>query len=88
MILDVLAFRNKKLKCYTQPFYSQEKLENLETNLSRSIYTGGQTMILKYKNLVLYKFGTFDDQTGKYDLLEEPELITDCDDVIASLPEA
>lgn len=87
MILDVLAFRNKKLKCYTQPFFSQEKEENIEQNMARALFTGGESMILKYKNLVLYKFGTFDDNAGKYDLLDEPVMLFDCDDIIASIPE-
>ena len=88
MILDVLAFKNKKLKCFTNPFYSQEKLEYIETNMARSIMLGGESMVTKYKNLVLYHFGTFDDQTGKYDLKAEPDMLFDCDDIIASIPEA
>lgn len=86
MILDVLAFRNKKMKCYTNPFFVQEKLENQEINMMRYLQEneGGK---LKYKNLVLYHFGTFDDVSGKYDLFKEPEMLYDCDDLIAQLPE-
>ena len=63
MILDVLAYRNKNMKAYCNPFYTQDKLENLEVNMSRTLILGGKDMITKYKNLVLYHFGTFDDQT-------------------------
>lgn len=88
MILDVLAYRNKKMKCYTNPFYSQEKIENYEVNIGRSLIAGGPAAVEKMKNLALYLFGQFDDVAGKYILLDEPELICDIDDIIASLPEA
>lgn len=88
MILDIYAFRNKKLKAYANPFFSQDKKENLESNMFRSLVVGGPDMVAKYKSLVLYHFGTFDDETGKYDLLEQPEMMYDCDDLIAAIPEA
>lgn len=87
MILDVICFRNKKLKCYANPTYTQEKLENLETNMARSIIIGGPQAVAKYKNLALYHFGTFDDATGVHQFLKEPELLFDCDDIIAAIPE-
>ena len=87
MILDVFAFRNKKLKCFANPYFAQDKLENVETNLSRSIAAGGPEVKLKYKSLALYHFGTFDDTSGVYNLLKEPELLADCDDIIAALSE-
>lgn len=87
MILDILCYRNKAMKCYANPIYSQEKLENLEVNVSRSIIAGGPEARLKSKNLALYHFGTFDDETGKFDLLKEPELLFDVDDILAAIPE-
>lgn len=87
MILDVYAFRNKKMQCYANPYFSQDKKENIEINMSRAIFAGGPEARLKYKSLALYFFGTFDDATGKYQLLDTPELILDCDDIIASIPE-
>lgn len=87
MILDVLAFRNKKMKCYTTPIFTQDKLENLEVNHFRSLIAGGPAAIEKYKSLALYHLGTFDDESGEFKL-KEPELLFDCDDLIAQLPEA
>lgn len=86
MILDIIAFRNKAIKSYLNPQYIEGKLENLEVALTRGITLGGAAKVKEYKDLALYHFGTFDDQTGKYDLLKEPELICDCDDIIASIP--
>lgn len=88
MILDVIAFRNKMMKSYTNPIFTQDKLENLEVNMSRSLILGGKETIAKYKNLVLYHFGTFDDETGKYTLFDQPEMLFDCDDLIAAIQEA
>lgn len=87
MILEVMAFRNKKMKCYANPFFSQDKLDNAEVSISRAIISGGESAKAKYNHLALYHFGTFDDVTGKYDLLKEPELLCDCDDIIAAIPE-
>lgn len=87
MILDVIAFKNKKLKCWANPTFTQDKLENLETNYHRAIAAGGQVAKEKMKGLTLYHFGKFDDIKGKYELLDEPEFLFDCDDLIASLPE-
>lgn len=85
MILDVIAVRNKKMKCYANPTFSQEQLKNLEVNMTRSLITSAE-MRERYKNTAVYYFGTFDDESGKYDLKEEPEFLFDCDDIIASLP--
>lgn len=85
MILDIICVRNKRMKCFANPTFTQEKLENLETNMTRSIISSEQVR-LKYKNCALYHFGTFNDETGKYDLKKEPELLFDCDDIIAAVP--
>lgn len=85
MILDVLAFRNKVMGCYTNPIFTQEKLENQEANMFRSLVYGGDSAIAKYKNLALYHLGKFDDEKGKFELCE-PELLFDCDDLIARVP--
>lgn len=86
MILDIICYRNKKMKCYTNPIFTQEKLENLERNTFRALIHGGEAAVSKVKNLALYHFGTFDDEAGKYDLFETPVLLFDCDDLISQLP--
>lgn len=87
MILDVFAFRNKRLKCYANPYFAQDKIENVEVNLTRTIAMGGDSAKAKYAHLALYHFGTFDDVSGEYNLLSQAELVCDCDDIIAGLPE-
>lgn len=87
MILDIICYRNKKMKCFANPQFTQEKLENLEKNTFRSLIYGGDQAKTKLKNLAMYHFGTFDDELGKYDLLETPVLLFDCDDLIAQIPD-
>lgn len=87
MILDIICYRNKKMKCWTNPIFTQEKLENIEKNTYRSLMIGGDQAVAKMKNLAMYHFGTFDDELGKYDLLKDPELLFDCDDLISQLPD-
>lgn len=82
MILDVLAYKNKAAGMFANPFYSQEKLENAEVNMSRALIINGPELQAKYKHLALYKLGTFDDVKGTFDVLKEPEFIFDCDDII------
>lgn len=82
MILDVLCYRNKKIKCYANPVYSNTKPEHLKTSVIRQIL-GGQ--LEEHRHLALYNLGTFDDELGKFDLKSEPELLFDCDDLIDTL---
>lgn len=85
MILDIIAYRNKVLKCYANPIFTQEKLEVMEQNMTRAlIMNPGKKE--QFAHTALYHFGTFNDETGKYDLLKEPELIYDVDDILAVLP--
>ena len=86
MILEILCYRNKGIGAYTQPWHSQSSLDNEVEGLTRSLFMSSEART-KLKKMVLYHLGTFDDKTGKYDLLSEPELLLDCDDVIAQVPE-
>ena len=79
MILNVLIFRNKKIECYTTPQFDDHEPEKAALQLARSLKLNvGKAEIEQFKNLELYDFGTFDDSTGKLDLLDEPRLLLDC----------
>ena len=79
MILNVLIFKNKKIECFTTPQFDDHEPEKAALQLARSLKLNeGKKEIEIYKNLVLYYFGTFDDSTGKLDLLDEPKLLLDC----------
>lgn len=86
MKLEILCIKNKGMGCWSQPWFVQSKLENEAEGLARTISFNSEARV-KYKKCALYHLGTFDDVTGKYDLLKDYVLLLDCDDVIAQLPE-
>lgn len=86
MKLDILCIKNKGMGCWSQPWFVQSKLENEAEGLARSL-TFSKDAREKYKKCALYHLGTFDDVACKYDLLKEPALLLDCDDIVSQIPE-
>lgn len=84
MILNVYAFKDNALCCFTQPFYNDVPIENLEVGITRAIVGADPSRRASYKHKVLYKLGTFDDAVGKIDCCD-PVLVLDCDEVLARL---
>lgn len=63
---------NTKIKCFTQPFFTDIEPEKVAIQESRSLQIcedGKQ--ILPYKFLKLYYLGKFDDATGEITLVDE-----------------
>lgn len=83
MILNIYAFKDNKMRCYTQPFYNDVPEENVKVGIIRAIQGNPEKSGL-YKGKVLSRLGIFDDTTGKIEPCE-PVYILDCDEVIASL---
>lgn len=81
MILHILSFRNKGLKAWSNPHYSDIDPEKCAVQLSRGLASCRPEQRASYKRLALYCLGTFDDESGKFDLLSEPEFLLDCDEV-------
>lgn len=79
MILNVIIFKNKKIDAFTVPQFDDHEPEKSALQLARSLKLNeGKSEINTFKNLEMYYFGTFDDNTGKLDLLSEPKLLLDC----------
>lgn len=88
MKLNILMFYNKKIECFTQPVFDDHEVDVVAQQLSRSLIIEKDfTKVIPYKNLKLYHLGKFDDQTGKIDLLEKPELILDCSKIVEKRPD-
>lgn len=82
MILNVMAFYNKKINCYTQPHFIDMEPEKAALQLSRTLtLTEDWKMIDQYKNLTLYYLGQFDDETGEF-IQEEKRALLDCSLVV------
>ena len=84
MILNIYAFKDNGLGCFTQPFYNDVPIENLEVGVTRAIVGADVSKRSSYKHKVLYKIGVFDDTNGKIESVS-PELVLDCDEVLARL---
>ena len=84
MILQIYAFKNNKLRCFTQPFYNDVPEENLAAGTTRAIIDAPEEKRGIYKNKCLYRLGEFDDTKGKITSCD-PVLVLDCDEVIASI---
>lgn len=81
MILHILSFRNKGLKAWSNPHYTDIDPEKCAIQLSRGLASCDAKQRASYKRLALYCLGTFDDESGKFTLLSEPEFLLDCDEV-------
>ena len=80
MMLSVYAYKDNALGCYTTPFFDDRPSENVGIGVARAIIASEKKSSMKHK--VLYKIGTYDDAKGSITPCE-PELILDCDEVLA-----
>lgn len=88
MKLNILMFYNKKIECFTQPVFDDHEVDVSAQQLSRSLTIEKDVeKVNPYKNLKLYHLGKFDDQTGKIDLLEKPQMILDCSEIVEKRPD-
>lgn len=83
MRLTVICFKNKAIGAYTTPQFDDHDKEVISKTLARAIAVGEQEKIINYKYLSLYLLGYFDDETGIFDAVV-PELLLDCDDLLAA----
>ena len=84
MILNIYAFKDNALGCYTQPFYNDIPAENLIVGIQRAIVAAEKSKRSTWKHKVLYRLGVFDDATGKIENCDL-ELVLDCDEILARL---
>lgn len=82
MKLTIFAYKDNALGCYTTPFFDDRSIENVGVGVTRAILKSDKKSTMKHK--VLYKIGTYDDVSGIICSCD-PELIVDCDEVLASV---
>lgn len=80
MILNVIVFFNKRIECFTTPNFDDHDPKDAAIQLERSLRLNidKEDVIRPYRFLDMYHFGTFDDSTGKLDLLDKPVKLLDC----------
>jgi hypothetical protein len=84
MMLYMFTYWNKKLNCSSQITFDDHDPEVFKINILRACT---QTELPKLKEarrlLRLLFIGTYDDETLKFEVCQEPVVLIDFDDVIA-----
>ena len=84
--MAVVSFWDKQLKRYTSPGYDDHLDPEVIKELVRTQIIKSEPMkrkIYEAKNLVM--LGTFDNESGCHELLSDPELLLNCDQVISDI---
>lgn len=81
MILNILIFKNLKIKAFTTPQFDDHDPKDAAEQLRRALIVEKDvTKVNPYKNLELYCVGSFNDLTGELTVIE-PELLLDCAEI-------
>lgn len=82
MKLNVLIFKNVAIGAFTSPVFDDHNPLDAAEQLRRSIIIEKDLNVVnRYKNLELYKLGTFDDLSGEL-ITHKPELLLNCVEVV------
>lgn len=81
MKLNIMIMKDKRLGAFCPPQFTDKAVEVEKTNLGRALAIATKEKAHQYKGKELYCLGTFDDETGKMDLLAEPEFVLDCESI-------
>lgn len=77
MILNVICFKNMVVDAFTAPQYIDIEPVKAAVQLARSMKVAPDKAT-QFQNLTMWNFGEFDDESGKFNLLDEPVLLLDC----------
>lgn len=81
----VIVLRDKKLGAFGDPVFKVEDVEHIVELVSRSLKDIESGQRAKAADQALYYLGTYDDISGKFDLLDQPEKLLDYEDFIPRL---
>lgn len=77
--MNVYCYKNKLGDFWYQPQFYAEQPESMKKNISRMILIDADKFKANHLDEVdLYYLGTFDDDAGKFDLLDSPKFLVDC----------
>lgn len=87
--MKVYAYKNKKVGFFMPPFFKNEEPNIIATDQYRAIATNLKKAKENHiEELQIFLLGQFDDNTGKFDLMDEPRLVMDCQEIMYNLLEA
>lgn len=79
---NVYTFRNRKINAYGDPFVAVEDKEQQAKNVSRfCLLERDQAKKAHYDESELYFIGTWNDEKGKLEQLDEPEFVCSFDNL-------
>lgn len=81
----VFVLRDKKLGAFGDPVCKVEDVEHVVELVSRSLKDVPIEQRAKSRDQALYYLGTYDDISGKFDLLEQPDKLLDYEDFVPRL---
>lgn len=91
MKLNMIFFKNLKIKAFTNPNFTDTDPVKAAKGLERAIianFESNYEVCKPYENVEMYYVGTFDDESGKFDLLNEPEYLFSPRELIVDLKAA
>lgn len=79
MILKVYVYRDTQLNAFQNPMFSTDEPDIASESLARAIIKMNNDQKLKFRDLVLYHIGSFDDHTGIFTAIN-PVALLNCVD--------
>ena len=78
----IYALRDKKLGCFEPPHFSDDDTKTTLAKTFRGLKLLDSKEAPRAKDMSLYYLGKFDDESGKFELLEHEEKLIDYEDYI------
>lgn len=82
MKLYIYSVRDKKLGAFDSPHFAHDDSEHMSESIARELKRIKPEEISRAADCALYYMGTFDDISGKFELLAEPEKLIDYEDYV------
>ena len=82
MKLYVYSVRDKKLGAYGAPRFANDDSEHMSEGVARDLKRIKPEQIDEAADCALYYLGKFDDISGKFELLDQPEKLIDYEDYV------
>lgn len=76
----IYVVRDKRLKCYGTPTFSLNDPEQQGESVIRGIRKGEANNVPGARDCALYCFGSYEDNTGKFEIMPEPVKLLDYED--------
>lgn len=84
IVYNIFVYKDKKLQTFSKPVFTDQQKEAYIRGAARAAVKATGADLAYCKDQALYFQGTYNDETGKYDLLGDPEKCFDLEDYLAN----